>query len=145
MHLERYTSFTTDYQDCEFYSDGPKGRIKKTVMFTKAQGNPTIYNLAFGDVDPHTGIVSDIIISDNKDRDKVLATVANAIHAFCNHYGNYYICTRQHPGKNKIIPNEYYPVMDEISIDFEVHGVIDNISYEFQKNVNYEGFLVKRK
>ena len=34
---------------------------------------------------------------------------------------------------------------DEISMDFEVHGVIDNISYEFQKNVNYEGFLVKRK
>ncbi len=84
-------------------------------MFTKAQENPTIYNLAFGDVDPHTGIVSDIVITDNQDRDKVLATVANTIHAFCNHYGNHYIyiyiCKRQHPGKNKIIPNEYYAVM----------------------------------
>jgi hypothetical protein len=29
MHLDRYTSFTTDYQDYEFYSDGPKGHKKK--------------------------------------------------------------------------------------------------------------------
>ena len=146
MQLDRYTSFTTDYQDYEFYSDGPKGRIKKTVMFTKAQDDPTVYNLAFGDVDPHTGIVSDIVTTDNKDRDKVLTTVANTIHAFCNHYGNYYIYARgSTPARTRLYQMSIIMLWDEISIDFEVHGVIDNISYEFQKNVNYEGFLVKRK
>jgi len=42
MNLERYTYFTNDYQDYEFYSEGPKGKIKKVISFTKVQENPAI-------------------------------------------------------------------------------------------------------
>lgn len=50
-----------------------------------------VYNLAFGDLDPITGAVSDLTISDNKNRDIVLATVANTVVDFCDHYGNHFI------------------------------------------------------
>jgi uncharacterized protein DUF6934 len=36
-------------------------------------------------------------------------------------------------------------LIEEISIDFDVYAVIEDIAYPFQKNVNYEAFLVKRK
>ena len=52
MNLDRYPFFTSDYQDYEFFSEGPKGRIKKVVKFMKAQDDPIIFNLAFGDEDP---------------------------------------------------------------------------------------------
>ncbi|WP_414693312.1 DUF6934 family protein [Ohtaekwangia sp.] len=29
----------------EFYSEGPKGRIRKQVVFTSFENNPQIYNL----------------------------------------------------------------------------------------------------
>nr|WP_243771921.1 hypothetical protein [Mucilaginibacter rubeus] len=52
--LERYPYINSnDFQDYEFYSDGPKGWIKKIVMFTKIPNSaPPIYNLGFGDQDP---------------------------------------------------------------------------------------------
>ena len=36
-------------------------------------------------------------------------------------------------------------LLEEISVDFEVYGVIEHIACPFQKNVNYEAFLVKKK
>jgi hypothetical protein len=146
MHLNRYDSYTTDFQSYEFYSEGPKGRVKKTVLFEKAQDNPIIYNLGFGDVDPETGLVSDTIRTDNKDRDKVLATVADTIHIFCDHYGNHYIYARgSTPVRTRLYQMSICRLWEEISTDFIVYGVINGIAMDFQKNVNYDGFLVKRK
>ena len=50
MDLERYPSFaSTDYQEYEFYSEGPKGKVKKIVRYQKISEKPIVYNLAFGD------------------------------------------------------------------------------------------------
>jgi hypothetical protein len=91
--LERYPYINSnDFQDYEFYSDGPKGWIKKIVMFTKIPNSePPIYNLGFGDQDPNSEKTDDVVVNNNEDRDIVLATVANTIVEFCNHYGNHYI------------------------------------------------------
>ncbi len=61
-------------------------------MFTKIPNSePPIYNLGFGDQDPNSGKTDDVMVNNNEDRDIVLATVANTIVEFCNHYGNHYI------------------------------------------------------
>jgi len=147
MNLERYPySVSNDFQDYSFYSDGPKGKIKKTVLYIKIREKPIIYNIAFGDVDPETGEINDDIISNNSDMDIVLATVANTIHDFSDRYGNHYIFAT---GSNRVRTRLYQinisRLLDEISIDFEVYGVIGDQQYKFQRNVNYDGFLVKRK
>jgi len=36
-------------------------------------------------------------------------------------------------------------LLEEISIDFDIYGIIEDVAYEFKKNVNYDAFLVKRK
>lgn len=36
-------------------------------------------------------------------------------------------------------------ILDNISTDFDVYGIIGETAYPFEKNVNYEAFLVKRK
>jgi|GEM_PF-5629220 len=93
MNIERYPyNNSNDFQDYEFYSDGPNYELKKILMFTKiTNSEPPIYNLEFGDQDPHSGETDDVVVSNNEDRDIVFATVANTIVEFCNHYGIHYI------------------------------------------------------
>lgn len=146
MNLERYKYFTNDYRAYEFYSEGPKGRIKKAVVYSKIQNNPTVYNLAFGDEDVVTGKIIDSIVSNNKDRDIVLATVAATIIAFSERYGNHFIyATGSSQSRTRLYQISINMLWSEIEEDFIVFGFRDGGWHEFQKNVNYEAFLVKRK
>lgn len=147
MNLPKYTYITdNDFQDYSFFSVGPKGWIKKSVVYAKIQDDPVVYNLAFGDEDPDTGEINDTITSNNADSDIVLATVANTIHDFCNHYGNHYIfATGSTPSRTRLYQMNISRLLNEISKDFDVFGVIKGQRYKFQKSVNYEGFLVKRR
>jgi hypothetical protein len=147
MNLPHYTYFTrNNYQDYEFYSDGPNGRIKKVVMFSKMQDDPLVYNLAFGDEDPNTGVVSDLAITDNKDTMIVLATVANTINDFSDRYGNHYIfAIGSTTARTRLYQMGISSILDQISIDFEILGSKNGVLHTFQRNVNYDSFLVKRK
>ncbi len=148
MNLDRYSYFTNDYQDYEFFSEGPKGRIRKLVTFTKIPDTePPIYNLAFGDVHPVTGELDDAVISNNQDRDIILATVANTITAFCDHYGKHYIYAEgSTSSRTRLYQIGIAGLWNEISADFEVYGLKESGWHEFNPNsVNYEAFLVKRK
>jgi hypothetical protein len=48
----------------EFVSEGPKGLIRKIVQFQETN-QTNLYNLAFGDFDPVTGEVDDLVVSNN--------------------------------------------------------------------------------
>jgi hypothetical protein len=146
MNLERYKYFTNDYQAYEFYSEGPKGRIKKAVVYSKIHNDPTVYNLAFGDEDIVTGKISDSIVSNNQDRDIVLATVAATIIAFSERYGNHFIyATGSSESRTRLYQISISMLWNEIETDFIVFGFRENEWHEFQRNINYEAFLVKRK
>jgi uncharacterized protein DUF6934 len=60
MNIKGYTYYAaSDYKDYLFYSDGPNGRIKKLVVYEKIDDEPLLYNLAFGDEEPETGVLLD--------------------------------------------------------------------------------------
>ncbi len=147
MNLERYVYFAdNNYKNYEFYSIGPKGQIKKGVRFSKINDDPVIYNLAFGDISAETDRIDDAVISNNHDRDLVLATVANTIFDFTNHYGNHYIyATGSTTPRTRLYQIGIAGLSTEINKDFEVYGFVNGKWQIFQKNVNYEAFLVKRK
>ena len=64
MDLKKYNYFTNDdFLDYEFYSEGPKGRIKKVVNYQRINENPVVYNLAFGDFNKETGTIDDVVNS----------------------------------------------------------------------------------
>jgi hypothetical protein len=85
MYLDRYKySINESFSDYEFFSEGPKGSIKKIVRFTSIDKN--IFNLAFGDLIEATGKINDIVVTNNNDSHKVLATVAATVHDFTIQY-----------------------------------------------------------
>lgn len=146
MNLPQYDSTTSDFKEYEFFSVGPKGKIKKLVSFTKFHDDPIIYNLAFGDADPETGLINDLVTSDNKDREIVLATVANTINKFCDHYGDHLIfAAGSTPARTRLYQMAISKLLEDVKSEFSVYGIINGDILDFQRNVNYESFLVKRK
>lgn len=146
MNLPHYDYLTNDFQEYQFDSVGPKGNIKKIVRFQRVQDEPVIYNLAFGDQNLKTGMVDDSIKSNNEDRDIVLATVVNTINDFCDHYGNHFIyATGSTTVRTRLYQMGINRLLDEINKDFDIYGTIGDSVHLFEKNINYEAFLVKRK
>ena len=69
-----------DKLEFQFESEGPKGKIIKMVQFAQTQ-NKDIFNLAFGNLNDD-GSIDDEATNDNKDRNKILATVAATVYKF---------------------------------------------------------------
>lgn len=139
---------STDGREFKFTSDGPKGKIQKIVQFIETE-DPSIYNLAFGDL-LSDGYIDDHVKNDNKDRNKILATVAASVYEFtaCN-AGKYVFFTGSTPERTRLYRIALAINLEELSRDFEIFGM--NIvkgcycAKPFVKGVAYEGFLVKRK
>ncbi len=147
MNLEKYTYFTNeDFLDYEFYSFGPKGKIRKVVHYEKINEDPIVYNLAFGDVNETTGKIDDAIQTNNDDRDIVLATVASTIIDFTAKYGNVYVyATGSTLSRTRLYQMGIVKIWTEIQNDFEIYGLFRGEWHAFRHGTNFEAFLVKRK
>ncbi len=109
-------------------SIGPTRKILKVARFTKI--GEDLYNFGFGDVDPTTGIISDTVVSNNKDGDKVLATIANIIVNFLTAYPNAEVFIK---GTNDARTRRY--------TKWESSRYIDEISHTLEILGYYEGGL----
>jgi hypothetical protein len=65
----------------EFISEGPRGQIPKLIKFSETSLKG-FYNLAFGDKNLETDEIDDTVVSNNEDREQVLATVVSAVYSF---------------------------------------------------------------
>ena len=134
-----------DIMTFEFTSVGPKGEIPKLVIYSKT-GVQGLYNLGFGDKNVTTGGVDDLIITDNKDSLKVLATVASTIYAFMDKYPNTAVtASGSTKARTRLYQMGISNNLEEISTDFNIFGRVRGLWYPFEKNVEYEAFLVTRK
>src|SRR6185437_9084289 len=71
---------SSNYQHYEFESVGPKGKIIKIIRFSLTNIDGVTYiNLGFGDEDFALGGINDLSVSNNDDKDKILATIASAV------------------------------------------------------------------
>jgi hypothetical protein len=85
-------------------------------------------------------------VTNNEDKNKVLATVGNTIIDFTNYYGSHYIYAEgSTPARTRLYQMGIANLWDEINTQFWVYGLRDDNWYLFEKNVNYDAFLVKRK
>ncbi len=91
MKLPRYQLKSSEkLWTFEFISEGSRGKISKIIQYTPTNLKD-VYNLAFGDKDKNTGQIDDMIISNNGDSEKVLATVIASVYAFTDKYPDAYI------------------------------------------------------
>jgi hypothetical protein len=149
MRLEKYKLRADETLTAfEFTSEGPNGHILKCIEYTKVKlkGFKNVYNLGFGDKLPSSEDIDDKIVSDNQDRDKILATVASTVVAFISSrpkakvfiIGSNQARTRLY----RMAINKYF---DELSYSFNIRGFLNEKWQPFEKNINYEAFLISRK
>ena len=146
MKLTNYPLAAEDnLKTFEFISEGPNGLIKKMVQFTPTnlQG---FYILAFGDKDSSTGELDDLAISNNNDTERILATVAASVYAFTDKYPEAWIyatgSTKARTRLYRMGINKYF---SQARKDFEILGQTERHWEAYEKDKNYNGFLVRRK
>jgi hypothetical protein len=146
MKLPKYPLASSDkMMTFEFVSEGKKGLIHKLVKFqpTNLKG---LYNLAFGDKDIETGEIDDKVISNNGDSEKVLATVVATVYAFTDKYPDAWVyATGSTKARTRLYRMGISRFLNEINEDFEILGEISDNWESFKLDVEYEGFLVRRK
>lgn len=102
--------------------------------------------MAFEDKDPVTGAIDDVVISDNGDSEKVLATVVAAVYAFCEKHPEAWIyATGSTAARTRLYQmgiTKYFNIVQE---DFELFGESENEWERFLKNKNYQAFVVQLK
>jgi hypothetical protein len=149
MRLDKYKlEFNASKTAFEFTSEGPKGNILKSVYFTKmkVKGIRNVYNLAFGDKIDDTEDIDDNIVSDNQDREKVLATVVNTVIVFTKRYPKAQIfITGSNPARTRLYQIVIGKYFEEFSEIFEIKGFNKNQLQPFEKNVKYNAFLIRKK
>jgi hypothetical protein len=148
MNLEKYTIIEGPGNFYyEFYSEGPKGRIKKIVKFTPLNDyEDGYYNLYLGDWLESENQLSDIAVSNNHDREKILATVAAIIVHFTSQMPYAVIFAEgSTPSRTRLYQMGISVHWPKISEAFDLHGFRNGMWEKFQKNCNYESFLLRRK
>ena len=129
----------------EFISEGPKGRITKWVQFRKAE-NREIYNLAFGDKKIDADDIDDTVVTDNKDSQKVLATVAVTVLKFTEKFPDAWIfATGSTDSRTRLYQMCLSQNLEELEQYFYIFGFYKEKWVKFEKNKTFEAFIVNRK
>ena len=155
MNYERYDDlrFTQDCHYFLFYSDGPKGRLKKLIVYAAIGGIPNAFNLGFGTLKMKNNgeeYLDGTEISDNGDRNKILATIAATAYRFIDKYPDKKIyLTGSDKTRTRLYQMAINHAFEELSETFKIYGDIeeDPDSYNFQPftgGVNYTGFLIEK-
>jgi len=145
MNLDKYeTTASKSLMVFEFYSVGPKGKIKKKIEFNRFSETSNVYNICFGDVDTN-GEIDDLAITDNNDRQKVLATVAAASVKFLEKYPDKYVyASGSTKARSRLYKIGISKNLDEILHTFDLYGYDDKWE-PFEKGKHYLEFLIQLK
>jgi len=146
MNLNRYPLIAAEsVLTFEFVSVGPRGSIQKLISFQQTEVKD-IFNLAFGDKTQQTEKMDDRSVSHNKDTQRILATIAYAVLVFTNEFPHASIYVEgSTAARTRLYQMGIGKFHEEIVQDFILLGLKDERWEVFQKNVNYDSFVVKRK
>ena len=146
MQKEKYElSSDPDVTIFRFVSKGPKGEIPKLIMYQKTTIN-NVYNLAFGDWNVETSEIDDKAISNNNDSEKILATVASTVLSFTYKYPKSMVLVKgSTESRTRLYRIGISNNFEEINQNFDILGYREETWQPFNKNTDYEAFLVERK
>jgi hypothetical protein len=155
MNIPNYDLRTnTEFTLFEFKSNGPKGEIVKGIAYSAIQSE-VLYNLGFGDLffDPIKNgfVINDLIVSDNADRNAVLATVAKSAYIFTEKYPNRSVFFKgSTKGRTRLYRRAISINLKELSETFHIFGAMKDengaiLDIPFDSNGDFYGFIIKRK
>ncbi len=146
LNIDRYEIRSGEELEVfEFTSIGPKGKIQKLVQYSPTNYKD-LFNLGFGDKNIQTGKIDDLIISNNNDSDKVLATVVTTLYAFFDKHPNAMVyATGSTKARTRLYQMGIAKYFEEAKEDFEIYGERNNNWEIFEIGTNYNAFIVKPK
>ena len=148
MKYENYDAvkIADDLSSFDFISTGKNGAIPIRIIFMPTELTE-VYNLAFGSI-MNNEEIDDFSIGDNGDRNKILATIADAVDLYTQHYPDRLIYFRgSTKGRTRLYRMAVGINLEEISLTFDVFAEIereDNF-VPFHKNMEINAFLIKRR
>jgi hypothetical protein len=146
MKYEVYTELiiTDDFSVVDFISTGKNGSKPKRIAFTATELE-NVYNLAFGDIDEN-GEINDYSISDNGDRNKILATVVNAVDDYTKKHPEHWKLFRGSTGERTRLYRMAIGLnLEELSLKFDIYAFDQEELIPFSKKMEINAFLIKRK
>ncbi|MBN9379513.1 MAG: hypothetical protein J0H74_02030 [Chitinophagaceae bacterium] len=146
MKYEVYTDVVAldDLSEFDFISNGKKGPIRKRVAFTATEMD-NVYNLVLGDVG-EDGEIDDLSVSDNGDRNKVLATVEDIVTSYTDRYPERWILFQgSTESRTRLYRMAIGLHLEELSVRFEICTFVEKQLVPFCKNMEVKGFVIKRK
>jgi hypothetical protein len=146
MKYEVYTGIkvTDDFNVFDFISTGKHGNILKRVVFTKTEEDD-VYNLALGDVDDDNDL-NDYAVTDNGDRNKVLATVVSIIGAYTKRFPDRWIIFRGITAERTRLYRMAIGLnYKELSVTYEIWGLLSEEVVLFAKDPAINAFVIRRK
>jgi hypothetical protein len=148
MNYEVYEDVykSPDFGVFDFISVGKNGTILKRIAFVPTE-IPYVYNLAFGNI-KNDGRIDYNTVSDNGDRNKLLATIANVVDQYTCKYPERLIYFRGSTDERTRLYRMAVGInLEELSEKFEIYGEVDNEDdfVLFRKNMRISAFLIKRK
>lgn len=149
MNLEKYKlEFNPTKTAFEFISEGTKGSILKRIEYSKVniKGYKNFYNLGFGDVSSESDEIDDAVVTNNGDRDKVLATVASTLFIFTKRYPKAKILMiGRNTARKRLYRMAIDKYFDELSDIFDIKGSFNKKWLPFEKNTDFGAFLITLK
>jgi hypothetical protein len=135
---------SADFSQFDFISMGKRGPIHKRVAFAITEMD-NIHNLAFGDV-AEDGEIDDLSVSDNGDRNKVLATVVNIVTSYTTRYPDRWILFQgSTDSRTRLYRMAIGLYLEELSIKFEIYAFVDELLIPFCKNMKVSAFVIRKK
>jgi hypothetical protein len=148
MKYEGYEAagIADDLSTFEFLSDGRRGKFLKLIVFRRTEYE-NLFNLVFGDMT--TGGRIDVnAVSDNGDRNKILATIVSAIDKYTLRYPERMIYfTGSTEARTRLYRMAVGLHLEELSLTYDIFAQMEsqNQLVKFQKNMEISAFVIRRK
>lgn len=128
-----------------FESISQEKTIKKLIEFRLLDTSSELYNLALMDI-LSNGEVSDMIVSNNQDMPKVLATVFQSISLFFKEKSNAKVLIQgSTPSRTRLYQIAIGKYHAELELIYNIWGFRGTDIQRFELGYNFEGFIVSTK
>ena len=140
-----FYDFTVHNETLRFEFDSVGNQVIPKVIVYEKLPFPDTYNLALGDIDEQ-GKADFETISDNGDRDYVLATVIQTLIAFFQkHPRASVLITGSTPSRTRLYQVVIARELVEIQKRFDIYGVTEMGDEPFRKGALYQAFVISLK
>ncbi|HEY8897670.1 MAG TPA: hypothetical protein VIM79_22750, partial [Niastella sp.] len=139
MKYETYSevNFSKDLSVVNFISKGKNGDIPKRIAFTTTE-LINVYNLELCNID-EDGEPDDLKMSDNGDRNKILATVYYVVDIYTKkHPERWILFSGNTKGKTRLYRMAIGLHLEELSNKFEIFGFVGENLVLFARNMDVD-------